>query len=189
MAQILIIIIACTIFLFGAEFRVESFQQMRYKDVIKQTYEESCGASALASLFNMYGIDTNETNLIKDLNSSNIVSFLNLQQVSAKNDFQAKGYKISKKIFQQLTIPVIARIIRRKNYPHFVVVQNIKGDFVLLLDPNSGKYLVTKKEFYGSWIGKKSNFILVVIPNKKLTLRDISYLDISKLDFVKDLGI
>ncbi|RLA82216.1 MAG: hypothetical protein DRG78_07815 [Epsilonproteobacteria bacterium] len=186
MAQILITLIF-VVSVLNADFKVKSLKEIKYKDVTAQSFEESCGASAISSLFNMYGLNTNEKEMIKDLNSTNMVNFLDLQKISKSNNFKAKGYKITKEIFEQLTIPVIARIVRKKDYPHFVVAQNIKGDFILLLDPNNGKFLVTKEEFYNSWIGQDSNYILIVIPNKKLTLKDIKFLDISKFDYIKDI--
>ena len=145
MAQVLIILIF-VVSVLNAEFQVSSLKEIKYKDVTAQSFEESCGASAISSLFNMYGLNTNEQEMIKDLNSTDMVNFLDLQKISISNNFKAKGYKITKEIFEQLTIPVIARIVRKKDYPHFVVAQNIEGDFVLLLDPNNGKFLVTKEK-------------------------------------------
>jgi len=186
MAQVLIgLVFVCS--LVHAEFKTKSLSEMRYKDVTKQSYEESCGASAISSLFNMYGLETNEKEMIKDLNSTSMVNFLDLQKLASKNNFKAKGYKISKEIFEQLTIPVIARLVRKKDYPHFVVAQNVKGDFVLILDPNNGKFLVSKNEFYKSWIGADSNYILIAIPNKKLQLKDSKFLDITELNYLRDM--
>jgi predicted double-glycine peptidase len=186
MAQVLIILIF-VVSVLNADFKVNSLSEIKYKDVTKQSFEESCGASAISSLFNMYGLSTDEKQMIKDLDSTDMVNFLDLQKISISNNFKAKGYKITKEIFEQLTIPVIARIVRKKDYPHFVVAQNVKGDFILLLDPNNGKFLVSKKEFYSSWIGQDSNYILIAIPNEKLSLKDIEFLDISKIQYLKDM--
>ncbi|MCK5111274.1 MAG: peptidase C39 [Arcobacteraceae bacterium] len=186
MAQILVSLLLVTSFLNAQFFKVKSLKEIKYQDVTQQSFEESCGASAISSLFNMYGLDTTEKDIIKDLNTTDMINFLDLQTIASKHNFKAKGYKITKEIFEQLTIPVIARILRKKDYPHFVVAQNIKGDFVLLLDPNNGKYLVTKENFYNSWIGQNSNYILVTIPTNNISLKNNEFLDISKLDYIKD---
>lgn len=185
MAQVLILIII-SITALNAQFKVKSLKELKYKDVTQQTYEESCGASSMSTLFNLYGVKTDEKTLLKDLKTTDMVNFLDLQKIALKNDFRAKGYKIDKEVFEQLTVPVIARVIRKENYPHFVVVKNLKGDFVLILDPNNGKFLMNKKEFYDSWIGQNSNYILVAVPNKDLKLKDIGFLDISQIDYIKD---
>ena len=186
MAQILIGLIILTTSL-SAQFKIKSLKEIRYTDVTQQSFEESCGASAISSLFNMYGLNMSEEDLISELNSTDMVSFYDLQKVALKNNFKAKGYKISKEIFEQINVPVIARILRKENYPHFVVIQNLKGDFILMLDPNNGKFLVTKNEFYNSWIEKKSNYVLIVLPNSKLKLKNIDFLNISEIDYIKDI--
>ncbi len=167
MAQILSILLFVLQLSLFAEFRVKSFLEIKYIDVVKQTYEESCGASALATLFNLYGFNTTEKELIDKLETTDIVTFNDLQKVALNFDFSAKGYKISKDIFEDITVPVIARILRKMDYPHFVVVQNFDKNSVLILDPNAGKFLITKKEFYSYWIDKESNFILVALPKDK----------------------
>lgn len=166
MAQILTILFLLQLSLF-AEFKVKSFLEIKYIDVVKQTYEESCGASALATLFNLYSYDTDEKELINKLQTTDIVTFNDLQKVALDFDFNAKGYKISKEIFEDITVPVIARILRKMDYPHFVVVQNLDRNSVIILDPNAGKFLISKKEFYSYWIDKESNFILVALPKDK----------------------
>ena len=130
----------------------------------KQTYEESCGVSALATLLNIYGYKTSEEEPLKDFDSTDVVTFSDLQRVALNNSFNAKGYKISKEVFEDIKVPVIARILRKMDYPHFVVVQNINQNAIMILDPNAGKFVISKREFYSYWIDKDSNFILLVLP-------------------------
>lgn len=166
MAQILTILLLLQLSLF-AEFKVKSFLEIKYIDVVKQTYEESCGASALATLFNLYGFNTNEKVLIEKLETTDVVTFNDLQKVALTFEFNSKGYKISKEIFEDINVPVIARIVRKMDYPHFVVVQNLDKNSVIILDPNAGKFVISKREFYSYWIDKDSNFILVVLPKNR----------------------
>lgn len=166
MAQILTILFILNISLF-AEFKVKSFSQIRYHSVVKQTYEESCGAAALSTLFNLYGYETSEEKILENLNTTNIVTFSDLQRVALNNNFNAKGYKISKEVFEKINTPIIARIVRKMDYPHFVVIQNLNKNSLVIFDPNAGKYLISKKEFYSYWIEKDSNYILIVIPLDK----------------------
>ena len=74
MAQILTILFLLQLSLF-AEFKVKSFLEIKYIDVVKQTYEESCGVSALATLLNIYGYKTSEEELLKDFDSTDVVTF------------------------------------------------------------------------------------------------------------------
>jgi predicted double-glycine peptidase len=174
MAQILIFLLLFVSLNANDIFKVKSFHEFQYKNVTKQTYEESCGASSLATLMNLYDANVSEKDLLSDLNSTNVVNFLDLQKIAQKDGFRAKGYNISKKIFKQLSFPIIARVLRHSDYPHFIVVYNIKGDFVLVLDPNNGKRIMSKSEFYSIWNKDDKGYILVVLPQKIHKL-NISY--------------
>jgi len=60
MAQILILFFILLLPLEANNiFKVKSLKELKYQDVVKQTYEESCGASSLATLMNLH--DTNIT--------------------------------------------------------------------------------------------------------------------------------
>ncbi|TQR61634.1 hypothetical protein DMC01_00250 [Campylobacter troglodytis] len=40
----------------SAEFAVKSYQELKNKDLVKQNYEQSCGAASLATLLNMIDV-------------------------------------------------------------------------------------------------------------------------------------
>ncbi len=68
MAQILIFFLL-TFSLYASDiFKVKSFKELKYQDLIPQTYAESCGASSLATLMNMYDANVSERDLLRDLN-------------------------------------------------------------------------------------------------------------------------
>ena len=182
MAQILSILFLVFLSLEAdSAFKVKSLKELKYKDVVAQTYEESCGASSLATLMNMYDKNISEKDLLNDFNTTDMVNFLDIQNVAIKKEFRAKGYKITKEVFEQLSIPVIARVLRHKDYPHFIVVQNLKGDFVLSLDPSNGKSIITKNEFYSVWNQEDHGYILVVVPKDEQMLKNIEFLNNSNL--------
>jgi len=182
MAQILSILFLVFLSLEASSaFKVKSLKELKYDDVVAQTYEESCGASSLATLMNRYGENISEKDLLNDFNTTDMVNFLDIQSVAVKKGFRAKGYKITKDVFEQLNMPVIARVLRHKDYPHFIVVQNLKGDFVLSLDPSNGKSIITKNEFYSVWNQEDNGYILVVIPEENKVLKKIELFNNSNL--------
>lgn len=184
MAQILILFFVMILSLEAdSAFKIRSLKELKYSDVVVQTYEQSCGAASLATLMNRYGESVSEKDLLNDFNTTDMVSFLDIQNVAITKRFRAKGYKITKEVFEQLDIPVIARVLRHKEYPHFIVVQNLTGDFVLSLDPNNGKSLISKNEFYSVWSQEDNGYILIILPENQKMVKNIDFLDSSNILF------
>jgi uncharacterized protein len=173
MAQILILILFITTAYAGDMFKVKSFQELRFEGVVPQKYEESCGASSLATLMNLYDENLTEESLLDDFNTTDMVNFEDLQKVANIHGYKAKGYKVTKEIIEKITIPIIARVIRHKDYPHFIVINNLQGDFFLSLDPTNGKRLMSKSEFYNIWFNDDGGYILIVIPDDLRNVNDI----------------
>jgi predicted double-glycine peptidase len=90
MAQILIFLLLFISSDANDIFRVKSFHELKYKDVIQQTYEESCGASSLATLMNLYNANVSEKDLLSDLNSTNVVNFFDLKKQHKKMALELK---------------------------------------------------------------------------------------------------
>lgn len=151
MAKILIIFL--TLSYLNAEFAVKSLQETKYTNVIKQNYEESCGASSVATLLNLISIKRfSENDILKLLDkNTNMLSFNELNNALSKLGFEAKAYKLNRSIFEQIFIPIIVKIENDPRFPHFVVVLNYDGNFLKVYDPSFGEYLSSKKEFYSVW--------------------------------------
>lgn len=157
----------------NAEFAVRSYYEIRGEGLIRQSYEESCGAASIATLINNLDFknisekDTleqmRENN--KDLNTD-MVSFKQLQDAAAKLGYESKGYQISRELLNKLNIPVLVKIENDPRYPHFVVVINHPGDFITVLDPSFGKYISSKNEFYSVWDkNNQGGYALILAPN------------------------
>ena len=120
--------------LLRADFIVKSYQELKNQRVIRQTYEESCGASALATLINL--IDDkhfSELDLLKTMSQkelyTDMVSFADLNEAVKQLNYESKPYQINKKLLDELTnIPLLVKIEEDPRYPHFVVIINHKGD-------------------------------------------------------------
>jgi uncharacterized protein len=147
-------------------FKVTSFAQKKRDGTVLQNYEESCGAAALATLMGLFGVHKSEKDVLDKTAKTDMLSLAELSVTAKAFGFRAEGYKIDKSIFENLSFPVIAKIEKEDNYPHFVVVANQKGDFVTLLDPNFGRYAIAKNEFYSIWEKSQKGYILILMPEK-----------------------
>lgn len=158
-----------------AEFVVKSYAEIKNEKVIRQNYEESCGAASLATLINI--LDDNnltELDLLKTMSGqklyTDMVSFADLNDAVKKLDYESNSYKIDKDSLDKLlNIPILVKIEDDPRFPHFVVIINHKGDYLQILDPSYGEYISSKREFYSVWDRyNKGGFALIVAPKKEL---------------------
>lgn len=158
-----------------AEFVVKSYQEIKNEKVVRQNYEESCGAASLATLINT--LDDNnltELDLLKTMSGqklyTDMVSFADLNDAVKKLGFQSKSYKIDRKILESImSVPILVKIEDDPRFPHFVVIINHKGNYLQIFDPSYGEYISSKREFYSVWDRyNKGGFALIVNPKKQL---------------------
>lgn len=138
---------------FSYSFAVKSLQEIHNQFVVRQNYEESCGASSLANLLNFFEFKQfSEQDILKLLQQkTDMLSFQELKEVATFLGYETKGFQLSRDILEKISYPLLVRIEDDPRFPHFVVVINYEGDFIKILDPNFGEYISTKKEFYSVW--------------------------------------
>lgn len=164
----------------NAEFIVQSYQEIKNQRVIRQSYEESCGASSLATLLNILNQSNfTELEILKTMSESKLntdmVSFTDLKAAAQKLGFKANSYSLDREILNQLVkIPMLVKIENDPRFPHFVVIINHKGNYLQIFDPNYGEYISSKKEFYSIWDrDKKGGYALIIAPQKALNPFDL----------------
>ena len=120
-----------------AGFAVRSYEELRNQDVIRQNYEESCGAASLATLINTLDFKIlTEKDVLEQMDkgdkklNTDMVSFLQLKQAAAKLSYDSEGYQLDRATFEKINLPVLVKIEDDPRFPHFVVVINHQGDFI-----------------------------------------------------------
>lgn len=157
-----------------AEFVVKSYQELKNERVIRQNYEQSCGASSLATMINLIDDENlSEFDVLKLMSEqelqTDMVSFADLETVLSKLGYENKSYKINKENLDKLiNIPMIVKIEDDPRFPHFIVLIKHKGDFLEILDPSHGEYISSKREFLRLWDkDNKGGFALLIKPKKE----------------------
>ncbi|RAX56230.1 peptidase C39 [Helicobacter monodelphidis] len=155
----------------NAEFIVKSYQELKNQKVVRQNYEQSCGASSLATLLNL--IDKKqytELDLLKVMSQkelyTDMVSFADLKSAIQTLGYEGQSYKIHQDNLELLIqVPLLVKIEDDPRFPHFVVIINQKGNYLEVLDPSHGSYISSKSQFFSIWDRhKKGGFALVVVP-------------------------
>lgn len=156
--------------------KVVSVREMRFKEVVPQRYDFSCGAASLATLFKYtFGIEeADEEEIVKEMIEKgdrerireNGFSLLDMKRHAERRGFQANGYRVQAENLPRLNIPVIA-LIHSKGYKHFVILKGIRDKKAYLADPASGNRAIPLETFVKSWDGVI--FVVYKKTNRNLT--------------------
>ena len=114
----------------GGSFNVPvvSLKEARFKTVIKQQYDFSCGSAALATLLKFhYDTDTDEQSVFKamyDVGDQAKIkklgfSLLDMKKFLQSIDLKADGFKLTLEKLRQVGVPAIA-LVETSGYKHFV---------------------------------------------------------------------
>lgn len=147
---------------------VRSLVELRFKNVVRQAHDVSCGAAALATLLTYYyGQPTTERELIaamiefgdKEKIQKDGFSLLEIKRFVEKRGYVANGYRIKDvQRISNLRIPAIT-LITVRGYAHFVVIKGVAQGQVFIADPAFGNRSRPLEDFGQEWNG----VILVVL--------------------------
>jgi hypothetical protein len=156
---------------------VVSARELRYKGIVPQKYDFSCGAASVATILRyLYDVeDVKEEEIAKEMiekgDQQKIrekgFSFLDMKKYAERHGFQANGYKVKSENLAKLKIPVIV-LLTTRGYKHFVVLKGIRGQKAYLADPAIGNRSVSLNDFSQSWDGVV--FLVYKKTDKELTL-------------------
>ncbi|MCL5063006.1 MAG: C39 family peptidase [Nitrospiraceae bacterium] len=151
--------------------KVKTLKDMRFKNIVTQTKDYSCGAASLATILTYYfGRETSEEEVIASIlrnEDSGMVekvkekglSLLDLKNYGESLGYKGGGYRVPAHQMKTLDRPAIA-LIKYKGYAHFIVIKGVMDDQVFLADPARGNMVMSLEEFMEIWNG-----ILLVFKN------------------------
>ena len=150
---------------------VTSLKDIKFQRTLRQQYDYSCGAAALATLLSHhYQTPTPEQDVFQQMYASGDktkihkegFSLLDMQRFLATRGFRADGFKlpIEKLITEKL--PAIV-LITDRGFNHFVVIKGAEDGRILIGDPSTGNRVVSMERFQEIWRNK----ILFVIHSHK----------------------
>jgi len=155
---------------------VKTFVQMRFRDMVRQAYDVSCGAAALATVLKyFYGEKTTERKVIdqimetasketKEKISRDGFSMLELKKEGERFGLVSGGFRIPKaESLENLKIPAIT-LINVRGYDHFVVIRSVQDGKVYIADPAFGNRSETLSSFADGW----RHVILVFLSKNKV---------------------
>ena len=137
-------------------------KELRDQGVVKQRFDFSCGAAALATLMRYgFGQDVTEDQILVGLfdlptaeekleRERTGFSLLDMQRVARARGYNAEGFRLEPDQLTMLGGPVIV-FIEPRGYRHFAVLRGISGGRVHLADPSRGNIRMPMYAFLDSW--------------------------------------
>ncbi|GAA4021235.1 C39 family peptidase [Actimicrobium antarcticum] len=138
---------------------VRSMTELRFRNLVRQEQDFSCGAAALATLLqNVYGRSISERAVIADMLRNTDpqrareqgFSLLDMKQYVERIGLRGHGYTVDMASLRAVKIPVIALQDNGRSR-HFVVIKKVIGDTVFIADPALGHRQMPLNEFAAGW--------------------------------------
>ncbi len=152
---------------------VMTLKEARFKTVVNQQYDYSCGSAAVATLLTYhYEVPVTETEVFSDMfdagDQEQIVargfSLLDMKKYLETKGFTAEGYRVDLDDVAKSKVPAIV-VVNINGYRHFVVIKGIRDDQVLVGDPAIGSKIYSRAEFESI---RDGDIIFVIITHPEL---------------------
>lgn len=156
---------------------LRSMKDLRDQNVVKQRFDFSCGAAALATLLRYgFGESVTEGQILdglfdlpsedeKAIRRRTGFSLLDLQRVAQMRGYAAEGFRLEPAQLPMLGGPVIV-FIEPRGYKHFAVLRGIRGDRVYLADPSRGNIRMPMHTFLDTWLQNDGRGIIFAVEPK-----------------------
>lgn len=150
---------------------VEPLVTQRFRNVVRQAYDYSCGSAALTTLLDFYlGRNFQERQVMEGLlrfgETERIIqrrgfSLLDMKRLVTALGHPSGGFKAEAKDLLELDHPAIAPI-EYAGFKHFVVLRSVYEGRVYVADPALGNISFTLNRFLEIW---DNNVLFIVFPN------------------------
>lgn len=155
--------------------------------IVRQQDEKDCGVCSLLSIIRYYKGNVPLEQLRLDARTNNEgTTALNLVLASQKYGFDAVGMKV-KNVNDIKRLPAIAHLNLKKGYSHYVVIEKVTKDKIILMDPAKGKVVKFLWEFQKEWSG----VVLIFYPKQKIIVlkNEVTLFTIFKKVFISEKNL
>ena len=148
--------------------RVESMREARFRYIVSQHTDYSCGAAALATILRYaYDLNVDETTVIQGMMDGadpalvrqRGFSMLDIKHYVEALGMRGRGYRVDEERLRSLRVPALV-LMNVHGFTHFVVLKQVHRDTVELADPMLGNRSMPLAAFVKSW---PSRVLFVVI--------------------------
>jgi uncharacterized protein len=149
---------------------VKSIRELKYRAVVRQQFDFSCGSAAVATLLTYhYRFPVSEQAVFLAMYEKGDratihregFSLLDMKQYLDDRGYQADGIYAGLDDLARVGVPAIV-LVNLNGYNHFVVIKGVNNGEVMVGDPAAGLKLYRKAEFEKIW----TNGIMFVVRSR-----------------------
>jgi len=119
--------------------------------VFFQRGSSDCGGAVLKMIFDRNGIKADYAEILRRLQTSTLgTAMLNMLDLARKEGLHCEGWRLAARDLPSIPLPAV--LLLRRN--HFVVLDSMDRNHVLLLDPARGRLRVSWRKLLSSWHGE-----------------------------------
>lgn len=162
---------------------VQPVSEFRYRNVVRQAYDYSCGSAALTTVLNGYlGRQYNEREVMEGLlrfgETEKIVerrgfSLLDMRRLTSVLGFNSGGFRAQLEDLRTLEHPAIVPI-SYAGFKHFVVLKEWRNGHFYVADPALGNMSFSEVAFEEIW---DQNVVFIVFPHEGESHQGLSLSD------------
>ena len=140
---------------------VTSYKELRFRSIMLQQYDFSCGSAALASMLTYhYNRPHSEQDVFEAMYrvgdqpsiQKSGFSLLDMKTYLESIGMAADGFHVTLDKIAELQVPGIT-LVEVNGYKHFVIIKGVKGNRVLVGDPARGVRAMEREDFEKIWSG------------------------------------
>ena len=165
--------------------RIEPYSEFKFRHIVRQAYDYSCGSAALVTVMNNYlGLPVTEQQAMEGMlehgERDKIIarrgfSLLDMKRYVSTLGADAAGFRADLNDLAKLQQPGIVPI-NYAGFKHFVVFRGLRDGRVFIADPSAGHIVFSVEEFASLW-DRNTLFMLYPPKDKPATLALLSLSD------------
>ncbi len=139
---------------------ITTFRDQKYRNMVRQIWDFSCGAAALATVLKYaYGMDLTENQVFRAMYAvgdqaqirTRGFSMLDMRKYLDTIGLNGVGYRVNANQLYGLRVPVIV-LLNIGGYEHFVVLRKATPDGMWVADPSLGNRVMDRDAFVHDWV-------------------------------------
>ena len=124
--------------------------------IIYQQDEKDCGVACIAMILKHYKTEI-PIHKLREFSGTDLdgTSAFGLKKTFEKLNFECLAIQADNSVWKEkeLPLPLIAHVLIDDSFMHYVVVYDVKGDFLYIADPAKGRHKQSLESFQKAWTG------------------------------------